>query len=789
MAVSSAPLAERVSDLPQPDAVEGVNQSPNFLLIVVRRWPLILLGVITGLILGLGYYAQSPPVFESKAQVLVIKRGGDQIGGESARFSYMEDYVGTQQTLIKSQKIMGAAAERLKDIRLQFPLPEDRAIRAEALVGGITVSRDKEAGGSVVGSNVINLAFRSGDPTDTKRILDTIILAYSEELRTVYDERTNQDIGTINSLILNSESQRLKYAERLKNNTIEIRTKTTEEPKDLQTNIGIKNQNRSQLDQRLFDVNYNLSRLDKASNNPAERKALIVELSNAFQLPSGFGSQNDEMSSPQVILANREVKLKTLRLRYGEEHPLILDLKSEIEFLKQRFPELAGDSAPKVEKPLIGEKSVANADSFTLLKIRLNSLKDQLEKRIHILDGQIKEENALYSSISNLVAENMFITKDIESRDIDIKNYKDRLAKLETVRNSGGYSAVPITSPSDGIKVAPRLVQSLAIFIFIGTLLGIGLALAFEFTDKSFRSPAEIRKRLGLPVIGHIPPIRVDLPTDNPRLKGTEPDMEPVIVTHLRPKSIEAEAYRGVRTQLYFSTQGVGHQVIQVTSPNPGDGKSTLAANLAVSIAQSGKRIVLMDCDFRKPRVHKIFHIDKPEVGLASVISGDCQLGEAIRTSEIENLFILPCGPRPQNPAELLTSPEFQTVIDQLRSQYDFVIIDTPPVLAVSDPAVVAPRVDGVLLVFRMTKKARPTAERAREQLGALGANVLGVIVNGTGRSQEDGYGYGYGYNYGYGYQYQYQYEYEYADNYTDDGLESPSSYGELERPELPPAK
>jgi len=173
----------------------------------------------------------------------------------------------------------------------------------------------------------------------------------------------------------------------------------------------------------------------------------------------------------------------------------------------------------------------------------------------------------------------------------------------------------------------------------------------------------------------------------------------------------------------------------------------------------------------------------------ASVISGDTDLAAAIRTSAVENLFILPCGPRPQNPAELLTSPEFQEVIDKLRAQFDFVIIDTPPVLAVSDPAVVAPRVDGVLLVFRMTKKARPTAERAREQLAALGANVLGVIVNGTGGNKDDGYGYGYGYNYGYGYQYQYQYEYEYADNYTDDGVESPSSYGEMERPELPPAK
>jgi capsular exopolysaccharide synthesis family protein len=399
----------------------------------------------------------------------------------------------------------------------------------------------------------------------------------------------------------------------------------------------------------------------------------------------------------------------------------------------------------------------------------------------------INADQRLIIQASELLIKRSGTESRLKQLTIDEQLQRDRLSRLEATRNQGGFAATVISEPSDGAKVAPSLRNMLILGLFLGMLGGVLLAFAFELTDKSFRSPAEIRRRLGLPVVGHIPPIRTDLPIDNPALKGKEVNMEPVIVSHLRPKSIEAEAYRGVRTQLYFSTQGTGHQVIQVTSPNPGDGKSTLAANLAVSIAQSGKRVVLIDCDFRKPRVHKIFHLEKPDVGLASVISGDCDLGEAIRTSEVPNMDLLPCGPRPQNPAELLTSPEFQGVLDQLRAKYDFVIIDTPPVLAVSDPAVVAPRVDGVLLVFRMTKKARPTAERAREQLAALGANVIGVIVNGTGRQQDDGYGYGY--NYGYGYQYQYQYEYEYADNYSDDGLESPSSYGELPRPPLPPAK
>src|SRR5207244_2343842 len=133
--------------------------------------------------------------------------------------------------------------------------------------------------------------------------------------------------------------------------------------------------------------------------------------------------------------------------------------------------------------------------------------------------------------------------------------------------------------------------------------------------------------------------------------------------------SIGAEAYRAVRTALYFNSQGVGHQVIQVTSPNVSDGKSTLAGNLAVSIAQSGKRTIIIDADCRKPRVHKIFNVPS-EIGLASVIAGTADLDAAIQPSLVPNLSVLPCGPRPANPAELLTSPRFKELLDLIRSRY-----------------------------------------------------------------------------------------------------------------------
>lgn len=776
MSASPAPLAERISDLPLPDSDSG-SPAPNFLVTIIRRWPLVLLGVMTGVILGLAYYAQASPQFESRAQILVIKRG---IGtsGESSRFAYMEDYVSTQQTLIKSKKVMGAAALRLRDLRLQNPLPDDLNLRTETLILNVTIARDKEGGASVIGSNVLNLAYRSGDATDCKRILDTIISAYQEELKSVYDQQTTDEINTQSAILIRNEQQKKATMNSLKINEEQMLRITPERQSDITQRLSQVLFQNSSIEIRLYELKNAIERMESAPNDPRARRAIMADVAGSFQIDrTGYIPSMDDPNSPIQNLDMAILRLKQFEERKGPNHPDIIDLKNTIDYLKNRTGDATADGTSD------------KFDAFMALKARLRSMHGTSEQRKKELDAEVKEINTKMSQLASLVSEGMILRKELEGRDNDTRIIQDKLNRLEATKNSGGYNAAAISEPSDGAKVAPRLIQSVLLFSFLGTVMGLGLAFAFELTDKSFRSPAEIRRRLGLPVVGHIPPIRTDLPMDNPALKGTEPDMEPVIVTHLRPKSIEAEAYRGVRTQLYFSTQGAGHQVIQVTSPNPGDGKSTLAANLAVSIAQSGKRVVLIDCDFRKPRVHKIFHIDKPDVGLASVINGDCELGAAIRTISIENLSILPCGPRPQNPAELLTSPEFQTVIDQLRAQFDFVIIDTPPVLAVSDPAVVAPRVDGVLLVFRMTKKARPTAERAREQLAALGANVLGVIVNGTGRSKEDGYGYGYGYNYGYGYQYQYQYEYEYADNYTDDGLDSPSSYGDLERPELPPAR
>jgi capsular exopolysaccharide synthesis family protein len=277
-----------------------------------------------------------------------------------------------------------------------------------------------------------------------------------------------------------------------------------------------------------------------------------------------------------------------------------------------------------------------------------------------------------------------------------------------------------------------------------------------------------------MPVIGHVPVVK----GESKLFKEWGTGLDQHLVTYYRPKSSSAEAFKAIRTALYFSNRSGDFKMIQVTSPTPGDGKSTVAANLAITMAQSGKSVLLVDTDLRRPRVQKLFGIEN-EKGVAWLLQQLPKsptpeqvkelLGEVIVESPIDNLSIMGAGAKPDNPSELLSSSQFDALSTVLRGLFDIVIIDSPPLLAVTDPSALASRVDGVLMVVRLKKNIKPLAARASRMLETLDANVIGVVVNGVGSRAAKGYGkyadadgyynrgryyqYGYGYSYG-GYSY-----------------------------------
>jgi capsular exopolysaccharide synthesis family protein len=267
--------------------------------------------------------------------------------------------------------------------------------------------------------------------------------------------------------------------------------------------------------------------------------------------------------------------------------------------------------------------------------------------------------------------------------------------------------------------------------LIIGVVLGCFGALVRDWTDQRLRSGEDITEALGVAMLGSVPHIPGPA---NPLAQGRKVDLEPA--------SDVAETYRTIRTAVFFGTPDRESRTILVTSPAPGDGKSTFASNLAIAMAQTGKRILLVDCDFRRPMQHRIFEA-RPGVGLSTVLAGHEALDRAIQATGIAGLDILPAGPVPGNPSEILNSQSFNEVLEELSVRYEHVVVDSPAVMAVADARILAAMCSVTILVLRAQSTTRKTAMHARRALQSVGAAILGVVVNDVprGRDRHGDYG------------------------------------------------
>jgi polysaccharide biosynthesis transport protein len=274
------------------------------------------------------------------------------------------------------------------------------------------------------------------------------------------------------------------------------------------------------------------------------------------------------------------------------------------------------------------------------------------------------------------------------------------------------------------------------------------------------KTPEDVKEHLGLPFLGMVPDVGV-------KTNGNSPRPSPLILKN--PQSAVAEAYRVLRTNLIFSSAETKGRALVVTSANPGEGKTTTVANLASSLALNGAKVLAVDADLRRPTMHQHFGIPKTP-GLSDLIVGKCQASEAIHTTRFKGLQVLPCGYVPPNPAELLGSAAMKQVVDALRSHYDWVLIDTPPILAMADTPVLCPLVEGVILVIGAEVSGRPAIQRAVDQVLGVGGKVIGVVLNKVDLERNSYY---YGQYYG---------EY-YRSYYAEGASRQPRAVGESPRP------
>jgi succinoglycan biosynthesis transport protein ExoP len=314
--------------------------------------------------------------------------------------------------------------------------------------------------------------------------------------------------------------------------------------------------------------------------------------------------------------------------------------------------------------------------------------------------------------------------------------------------------STPATKPD--APIGPQRNRNIFIAFFLTFALGIGLAFLLDYLDDSVKTSDDVGKYLGLPTLALIPhQSLLEKRKKGSLAKPANAASSTALIAIEDNRSAMAEAYRHLRTSLLFSSAGKAPQTILVTSSQPSEGKTTTAINTAITLAQAGADVVIIDCDLRRPRLHNHFGMDN-NTGLTNYLSGERNVENLLKPySAFPRLKVITSGPIPPNPAELLSSPDMKDLLRDLKGKYKHIVIDSPPAISFTDAAILATLTDGVVIVAMSAKSSIQLIKRFKQRLNAIGARIYGVVLNGI---KPDSFEYGY---YGYGYDYGYDYDEE----------------------------
>jgi len=390
--------------------------------------------------------------------------------------------------------------------------------------------------------------------------------------------------------------------------------------------------------------------------------------------------------------------------------------------------------------------AVANAYANAYIELRraravdeLLAASQQIQGKIGDLQKQIDDLDNQVSSAAGpqqaAVRQTIAPQKDalVEQQAL-FKQKIDQLQVDAALKNGGAELVTPASASSAPVRPTPRRTGILA--LVVGLMLGVGVAFLLEYLDDSIKTKEDLeRSSAGLPVLGLIPLV-----------KDWKDQEETHIISVEDPRSPPAEAYRTLRTSLQFLALDQPMRTLQITSAGAREGKTTTLVNLGVALAGSGLRVVLVDCDLRRPRLHEFFGLEST-IGFTSVLLGKVPLSSALQqTRGIERLSILGSGPLPPNPSELLSSRRTAEVLTSLQPAADIVLVDSPPVLPVTDPLVLSGRVDATLLITVAGATTRKEVSRAIELLRRVDAPLVGTVLNSVSAASSDDYGYSYKY-------------------------------------------
>lgn len=385
-------------------------------------------------------------------------------------------------------------------------------------------------------------------------------------------------------------------------------------------------------------------------------------------------------------------------------------------------------------------------------------------QRENMLSAALDEQKQQDNKLNESAIEYSLLKRDFET---NRTLYEGLLQKLKEAGVTAGLRSNNIRevdiARTPASPAEPNIPRNLGFALVLGLSSGIGLAFLLEGMDNTVRTPEQAQAISGLPSLGMIPTGGKNTNDATAAKQGlaVAASKEAVeLITQSRPQSQMAESYRALRTSLLLTSLGAPPKTILITSALPREGKTTTSINTAIVLAQKGVRVLLVDADLRRPSIHKALGLG-PRVGLSNVLTGGATLQQAtVRSSLLPNLYILPAGTPPPNPAELMASTQMTAVLAELREQYDHIIVDTPPTLSVTDAVVLSTRADAVVLVIRSSQTTKPALRRSREILCQVNARVAGVLLNAVNLDSAD-------------YYYYYEYQGKYGQRYYDEEMGS----------------
>lgn len=702
-----------------------------------KNW-LLTLGVMVLVALGATFYALGQTKIYAATTTLQIdpmppRPLGNDVQGVvdigAGTFWANKEYYETQYKIIASRRVAVKTVQQLglhRDATFVEPIAksgEDVSVEdaAELLRDRLTVDPGKD-------SRLVSISYQDSDPARAQRVVSALVDAYIQQNLddALSSNQSSGDWlrgqkGKLKTELESSELDLHKYKKKknilsmsLDDQSNMLREEMTQINKAL-TDVRTKQQHVAARRNELAKVS-----ADAPSDLPA-KELLESELLRQFRR--------------EYVEANREVE-GLRKSGKGSSHPetkaaeakagvTLRALQAEVRNIQKSLDrDLAATRREAAGLSRLAEAAKKRALSLNLMEIEY--------KRLERTKGNTEK---LYS----LVLE---------------RSKESELAGMMHFNNIRVVDSALVPSK----PVRPNVPLSSGVGLLIGLGLGMVAAVGRELLDRTVKTPSDVERALQTSVMGMLPRVASLHASYGKRSSARaarraaklvdDGDSPPELVTHAFPKSAVAEAARAIRTNISFMSPDKPFTRILVTSAAPSEGKTTVACCLATVMAQSGQRVLLLDCDLRRPRLHKIFRRTN-DIGVTSALLDRSVLRDADLSTVVENLSVLPAGPHVPNPAEIVQSANFSRMLDELQQQFDFLILDSPPLMPVTDPAILSSKVDGVLVVVRAYQTRKDVARHALRSLQAVGGRLIGAVLNAVDVGKP-GYGQGYGYYYQY---------------------------------------